>query len=266
MISVNGTDLLCRQEGPRGALPVVLIHGFPLSHAMWDRQVEALRPEFHVAAYDLRGLGASPAGDGQFTMETLVDDLFGLLDALELPDAVLCGMSMGGYVALRAVAREPRRVRGLVLADTRSAADDDAARLARAAAIRAVQREGLAAFADGFLARAFSSAAAAERRPCVAAAREVILRADPRGVCGAQLAMLSRTDTTPALASIRVPTLVLAGDSDEITPPESARAMTAAIPGARFAVIGGAGHMSSLENPGEFNRLLLDFLRGLPRP
>jgi 3-oxoadipate enol-lactonase len=227
---------------------------------MWEPQLRGLSPKYRLIAYDMRGLGESKSGDGQTTMETMLDDLIGLLDALGLDSAVLCGLSMGGYLALRAAEREPRRVSGLVLADTRSSADDNAGRLARAGSIALIKRQGLGAFTDAFLPKLFSPKTLLEGRECVAAARQVVLRSDPAGVCGAILAMLSRTDTTDSLRRLRVPVLVLAGEHDSITPPEACRAMAAAIPGARSAVIPDAGHMSSLENPEAFNAELSGFL------
>lgn len=262
---INGVRHFYRDEGPRAGMPVVLIHGFPLSHAMWEPQIESLAGEVRVVAYDVRGLGGSGAGDGQTTMEVLVDDLLGLLDRLGLGEAVLCGLSMGGYIALRAVEREPARVRALVLADTRSAADADEAKLSRAAAIQAIKKHGLAPFAEDFVKKIFAPATVAESRPCVAAIRDIIVRNDPVGVCGAALALLSRTDTTPALPGIKAPSLVLVGEHDALTPPAGAQALAAAIPGAKLAVIPGAGHMSNLENPVDFNRRLAGFLRRLPR-
>lgn len=262
---INGTRLFYRDEGPRKGLPVVLIHAFPLCHAMWEPQVAALRRGFRVVSYDIRGLGRSAAGDGQSTMELLVDDLAALLDRLELPAAVLCGLSLGGYIALRFAQREPARVRGLVLADTRSQADSDEAKLSRAAAMRAIKAEGLAPFARGFVPKLFAPATLAGAEPCVAEVAAMIRRSRPLGVCSALLAMLSRTDTTPALPGLQVPCLVLAGESDVLTPPAGARTLAAAIPKAEFAVIPGAGHLSSLENPSRFNRCLLDLLRRIPR-
>jgi 3-oxoadipate enol-lactonase len=153
----------------------------------------------------------------------------------------------------------------LVLADTRSEADNDQSKLGRAAAIQAIKKSGLVPFADDFVKRVFAAKTLAEARPCVAAVRAMIVGQEPLGVCAAALAMLSRTDTTPVLDKMKVPALVLVGEQDALTPPACARALAAAIPGAAWASIPDAGHLSSLENPAEFNRLLLGFLRRLPR-
>ncbi|MDD5628529.1 MAG: alpha/beta fold hydrolase [Elusimicrobia bacterium] len=258
-------EAFCVDSGPREGLPVVFIHGFPFDHSMWEPQVRALEHRYRAIAYDVRGLGRSPVGGASAAMETLVDDLIRLLDGLSIPEAALCGLSMGGYIALRAAEREPARVKALILADTRSQADTETARQNRAAAISSIDQDGLQPFARDFVKKMFSPQALAANAPCVAAARSAILRNQPAGVCFAARAIMSRSDTTPALPRIRVPALVLAGEHDSLTPPLEGQAMAAAIPGARFCLIPGAGHLSSVEAPARFNRLLADFLDGLRR-
>jgi 3-oxoadipate enol-lactonase len=257
-------NLFFLDEGPRAGLPIVLIHGFPFDHAMWAPQVQAIKNNYRVVTYDVRGLGRSPLNDVPATTESYVDDLFDLLDHLGLPAAVLCGLSMGGYIALRAIERESQRVHALVLADTRSEADTQQARQNRIAAIRGIEKYGLKPFADDFVKKAFAPRTLAENKPCVASIRDAILRSAPRGVCAAAAAIMSRTDTTPALAKIKVPTLIVGGENDIFTPPESCQAMASAIPGAKFVRIPDAGHLSSLENPQAFNQHLLEFLQSLP--
>ncbi len=141
------------------ARPIVLIHGFPFSHEMWSPQIAFLEKKLRVIAYDVRGHGKSDVGDGQYTLELFVDDLIGLLDHLKIEKAVLCGLSMGGYIALRAIERNPERWHALVLCDTSSQADSNEAKLRRAATIRAIKREGVKPFADTFLESAFAQTA-----------------------------------------------------------------------------------------------------------
>ncbi len=259
--STDGLRLWVRREGPSEGPPVLLVHAFPLGAWMWDTQLRALSSQVPVAAYDVRGFGRSEVGDGQFTMETLVDDLLEVLDALGWERAVLCGLSMGGYIVLRAAERAPERLLGLVLCDTRSAADDDAGRLKRAAVIRRVKHEGLEAWVDDFLEQALAPRTG-ERSPDLALRiREGIVANAPLGVCGAQLAMAARTDTTAVLPEISVPTLVVAGEDDALTPPGTALEMAARLPDAEVVIVPGAGHLSNLENPDAFD----DALRGLLR-
>lgn len=262
-IQVGDTTLAVVEMGPGDGLPVVFIHGFPFSHRMWAPQLRALSDDFRLAAYDLRGHGESPVGDGQYTIEFFADDLIGVLDHLELERAVVCGLSMGGYVLLRALEREPGRFRGAVLCDTRSEADSDEGRLKRVAAIRALRTEGPGAYAERFLPGVLSPETL-ESRPEVVRAVRTMIEANPvEGMVGAQIAMAARTDTTGALARIEVPTLVVVGEDDELTPPGTAREMARRIPGAGVTVIPLAGHVSNLENPDAFNEALRPFLEGL---
>src|SRR5688572_26812997 len=254
---VNGTRLLVRDLGPRDGVPVVLLHGFPMDGTMWRPQIDVLEKGFRVVCWDARGHGRSGGGGAAIAFEWFVDDLLAVLDRLGIDRAVLVGLSMGGYTALRFAEREPSRVRALVLADTKSAADGNEAKVKRAAGARKALAEGSRAFADGFLATAFAPGAGPRT---VAAARKVIAAMDPRAIAAALVALAGRTDTTESLPKIRVPTLVIVGEKDALTPPADSRALAAAIPGARLVEIPGAGHFSNLQAPAAFNDALRGFL------
>jgi len=257
---LNGNEAYYVEVGRTGALPLVLIHGFPFSHEMWDGQIEAFGKQFRVIAYDLRGHGKSGVGDGQYTLEFFVDDLLGLLDHLKIERAVLCGLSMGGYIALRAVERNPERVRGLVLADTQAKADSNEAKLKRAAAIISVKANGVKAYADSFVKSAFAPQTFAGNRAAVEKIKQIIQGNSPLGICGALLALASRTDTSEALSGVKVPTLIIVGELDALTPPLVSKEMHSRIPNSELHVIPNAAHMSNLENPEEFNERVLNFL------
>jgi pimeloyl-ACP methyl ester carboxylesterase len=239
----------------------VLIHGFPLGSEMWHSQIQALKKSYRVVAYDLRGQGRSDTGDGQFTLEFLVDDLIALLDKLKIERAILCGLSMGGYIALRSTERETDRVNGLILCDTKSEADTNEGKLARAAAIKVIKKDGVKTFARNFLNDALSSMSLSDRN-LVGATMKIICRNKPLGLCATLLALAGRTDTTGFLPRVKVPTLILAGDSDKITPPEFSRRMHSSIQGSELRLITKAGHLSNIENSIEFNSHLLKFLKG----
>ena len=262
-ISINGYETPVVDRGPRDGLPVVLVHGFPFRHEMWEGEVAALSDAFRTVAYDLRGLGEASVADGQYTLELYVDDLVALLDTLEVGPAVVCGLSMGGYIALRLAEREPEKLRGLVLCDTRSRADDDQGKLSRARTIQEIKEKGLAPFADGFPELVLAEGTLRDRPELADRVRAMITSASPLGVCGAQLAMAARTDTTGALEGIRVPVLFLVGAEDALTPPETARFMANRVRDAVVEVIPGAAHLSNLENPGAFGAALRGFLGGL---
>ena len=259
-VEVDGVGLNVEVRGPEDAPAVVFLHGFPLSARMWEPQMRALEDRWRLVAPDLRGMGDSDVGDGQYAIDFYADDLFAVLDRLGLEGVVGCGLSMGGYVLLRALEREPGRFRAAVLADTRSAADDDAGRLRRFAAVRALKRKGTEEYARQFVEIVLGRTSLAKRPELVKWVRDVIAARDPVGLAGAQLAMASRTDTTHVLERLDLPVLVVVGDEDELTPRDVAGAMADALPRGRLAVVPGAGHLSNLENPDEFDRVLIRFL------
>jgi 3-oxoadipate enol-lactonase len=262
--SINGVNLYHTEAGNGQSLPVLLVHGFPFSSEMWKSQTELLQKNgFRALSYDLRGHGKSDFGDGQYTIELFVDDLVSLLEHLKITKVVLCGFSMGGYVALRAMERNPERFSALVLCDTTSTSDSNEARLRRAAAIKTVKKDGVKMFAEGFLKAVFSKQSITSSHDAVGAARKMILSNSPTGICGALLAMAGRTDTTESLAKINVPTLILVGQHDTITPPAAAKSMHERIKNSKMHIIENAAHMSCMENPVQFNDYLIKFLKGV---
>ncbi len=255
------TEIDFEVDGSRTGVAVVLIHGFPFSRAMWKPQIEALRKEHHVIAYDVRGHGASPVGDGQFSIEYFVDDLMALLDHLKISRSVAIGLSMGGYIALRAIERHPDRFRGLVLCDTRSEADGNEGKIKRAGQAKAVKISGVKVFADAFVKGLFYEKTFQTNPQAVEAIRQMIERTSPTAVAGTLLALAARTDTTASLFSIKVPALILVGRHDTLTPPSASHAMKEKIPGAEIHILPNAGHLSNLEQADEFNFHLLNFLK-----
>lgn len=250
-----------QEHGDVDSPPVVLIHGFPFSHKMWEHQALALAARYRVITYDLRGLGESVDETNHFTLEILVDDLLGLLDHLQIRKAAMVGFSMGGYIALRAIEREPTRFSMLVLADTQSAADSDEAKLKRTKALRSLQQAGIDVYGDEFLKSAVSSTTLETKRSLIANLKSMISSNSMAGLRGALFAMMSRTDTTQSLRNITVPTLVVVGSEDRITPVAQSEILKKSIPNARLALIAESGHMSNLENPEAFNSALLSFLK-----
>jgi pimeloyl-ACP methyl ester carboxylesterase len=260
---VAGTSLRydVRGEGPT----VLLLHAFPLDLTMWDAPAKALAATHRVLRFDARGFGGTPPGEGLLTMERIADDAAALLDHLGLSRAVVCGLSMGGYAAFAFVRRHADRLAGLVLADTRTAPDSVEARRARSAQADAVRREGPAGIADGFLQKALGATTQKERPEVVARVREMVLAAPARGVVDALAGLAARGDSAPTLREIRVPTLVLCGAEDALTPPADAEAIHRGVPGSTLVVLPGAGHLSALEDPPAFTAALAGFLRTLPR-
>jgi pimeloyl-ACP methyl ester carboxylesterase len=247
-------------QGP----PVVLLHAFPLSRLMWRPQADALRDAYRVITPDLRGFGSSLAFPGAPSVEQLADDVAALLDELKVEEPVaLGGLSMGGYVALAFARRHAARLRGLVLADTRAEADDEVARANRERLIVFAADNPAGAVLEQMLGKLLGEQTRQQHPEVVEQVRAIAGAQAPAGVVQALQALRDRPDAGPSLGAIRVPTLVLVGRDDALTPPALAESLAARIPGARLEVIDGAGHLSNLERPDRFNAALRAFLDGL---
>jgi len=258
---VRGIEVAYDDAGAGAA--VVFLHGFPFDRSMWREQVESLRGAWRVVAPDLRGHGETSVTDAPATMEEMAEDLAALLDELEIERAVVAGLSMGGYVALAFFRKHARRVRALILADTRAQADTDEARRTREETAGRTLRDGMEAIADAMLPKLLATATRQKDSEVTTRVREMILRTNPRGAAAALRGMAVRRDQTEMLPEIDVPTLIVVGSDDVITPPSNAEEMHALIKGSRLLKIEGAGHVSNLERPAEFNRALEEFLSSL---
>jgi 3-oxoadipate enol-lactonase len=258
---IAGGDIAYETDGRGAAL--LLLHAFPLGLVMWEPQARAFASSHQVIRFDARGFGGSPSGDGLLTMERIADDAVALLDHLGVSRAIVCGLSMGGYAAFALVRRHPDRLKALVLADTRAGADGDAARSARAAQADKVRKEGSAAIADAVLPKLVGETTHTQRPEILARLRETIAANPPRGIADALAGLAARADSTPTLREIRVPTLVVCGAEDVLTPLAESEALVRGIAGSRLEVIPAAGHLSSVENPDAFNAALGKFLMGL---
>ncbi|WP_165224601.1 alpha/beta fold hydrolase [Aquisphaera insulae] len=245
---------------------LVLLHGFPLSRAMWDGQIEALGSVCRIIAPDLRGHGESDAPDGVYAMDEMADDVIELLDAMGITQpVVLGGLSMGGYVALSLVLRYPERVCGLMLMDTRAAADTPETARGREETARTVLHEGDGhSMIETMIPRLFSKSTREKLPHKVGAMLAVMERTSSQGIAGALRGMAVRPDRRDDLSKITVPTLVLVGEDDAVSPVDEAREIAGRIPQARLVVIPGAGHLSPFENPTATNAAILGFLAELP--
>ncbi len=246
----------------RGSV-VLFLHAFPLGSFMWDDAAAGLEREHTVVRFDCRGFGASPPGDGPLSMERIADDASGLLDHLGLGQAVVIGCSMGGYAAFALARRQPDRLRALVLQNTRANPDTPEARANRARLAEQVLKQGAGVVVDAFLPRLLGETTQRERTALVAGLRERILATPPRGLANALLGLGARADSTPTLREIRVPTLVLGGDEDVLTPPSDMEALARGIAGARQVVLPRCGHLPSLETPAPYLGVLREFLAEL---
>lgn len=244
--------------------PLLFLHAFPLSSRMWEGQLAAFSPSHRCLALDFAGFGGSVAAvtAGEVSrMEDLADQARALLDHVGVERAVVCGLSMGGYAAFALAEAAPERLAGLILADTRAGADTEEGRKGRLAMAERVAKEGTGFLAEAMIPKLLGSTTRAERPQVVSWVSQEIAAARPEGVAAAQRGMAERPDRFATLAKLAVPTLALAGEEDELTPPDEARRLAAAVAGSHLAILPRAGHLSSLETPGAWNGAVAQFLR-----
>jgi 3-oxoadipate enol-lactonase len=244
-------------EGPA----LLLVHGFPFHAGMWEAQLLGLSDHARVIAPDLRGFGMSdPGGVEPLMMEDHAADLARLLDELEIQRAVVCGLSMGGYVALACWREFRDRVAGLILADTKAAPDTEEARRGRYDLAERVRDAGTGVAVDALLPKLLSQRTLREQPAVEGRLRQIMEGTLADTVARALHGMAERPDATGLLAGIDVPALVITGEDDALIPPEEAHRLAEAIPDARLERIAGAGHVPPMEAPDEFNALVRDFL------
>lgn len=243
--------------------PVVLLHGFPFNRSMWSEQMEVLSSRHHVLAPDLRGHGETTVTTDPATMEEMAHDVAALMEKLEIRRAAICGLSMGGYVAMALYRMFPLRARALILVDTRPGADTEEAKANRETQAAKALQEGMAGIADAMLPKLLSPKTVAKNPAVVARVREMILKTSPEGAAAALRGMAQRRDQTAFLSRVICPALIAVGREDMITPLSEAQLMHREIGGSRLEVIEDAGHVSNLEQPESFNRALTRFLREL---
>ncbi len=243
-------------------IPVLFLHGFPHNRSLWAPQLGALATPARTITMDLRGFGESVPGRA-VSVDDYADDAAALLDVLGIDRAVVAGLSMGGYAALAFWRRHGARVRALVLCDTKAGADDDAARAARRKMQALARDGGSAAIANGMIGGMVGPTTRLNNPELVDELHRMMSLAPEDGVGGALDALMSRPDSTATLATINVPTLIIVGEEDALTPATEARTMHLAIGGSRLEIIAGAGHVSNAERPATFNHALSEFLVSL---
>lgn len=238
-------------------LPVVFLHAFPLNGTMWARQLEALAPRRTLAPH-FPGFGGRPPGEA--TLDAFARAALADMDAAGIGEAVVVGLSMGGYTAFRLHALAPDRVAALVLADTRAGADDEAGRAKRTDQAARARREGVGWLADALVPALLGETTRRGRADVVEQVRALVAQADAEGVARALEAMRGRPDSTPDLARIRVPVLALVGEEDTLTPPAEAKKIAEGVSDGRLVVLPGAGHLANLEAPEAFDAALREFV------
>ncbi len=241
---------------------VVLVHAFPLSSEMWDPQRSALPDGWSLFTPDLPGFGGSTEPPAM-SVEAMAASVLAAMDARGIRRAVIGGTSMGGYVTFAMLRLAPQRFSGLVLVDTRATADSDQQKEGRRKMMATARERGASAIADEMLPKLLGETTKRERPEVAGRVRRMIEGNRPDTIAGAVEAMMTRPDSTPLLADVRVPALIVCGDEDTLTPPSDSESMHCSIPGSRLVLLPGAGHLASLETPEPFNAAFRDFVSSL---
>ena len=248
-------------EGGTG-IPILFIHGFPHNRSLWAPQLQGLPLHARCVAADLRGFGETSAKP-PYSMDQYADDLIGLLDVLHIDKAVVAGLSMGGYAAFATWRRHAGRVRGLILANTKAGADTEEARAKRRSLMDVARDQGSSAIADSMITGMLGKTTRGKRPEIMNTVHRMIASSPVDGVIGALQALMDRPDSTPTMATIDVPTLIVTGDEDAIIPVSESESMHAAIRNSTLEVITGAGHLTNLERPAAFNHVVSEFIAKL---
>lgn len=246
-----------------GTVPIIFLHGFPFDKSMWKAQLEHLKENNRVIAVDIRGFGKSIDEVTPLSMELFTEDLILFMEELNIERAILCGLSMGGYIALDAIKRFPERFDALILCDTQCIADTSEVKEKRHKTIEEINTNGSAIFKEKFIKSVFHSETLANKPVLVDELRTVVNQNSDRVIKAGLLALANRSETCSILKNITIPTLIICGRQDEVTPLAQSEAMHISIPNSELRIIDNAGHVSNLESPVEFNSYINEFLTTL---
>lgn len=260
---VNNLLVSYTVAGPDESPVIIFVHGFPLDKTMWDKQMDALKANYQVIAYDIRGHGNSETGKNKFSIDLFVSDLIAFMDVLNIQKASLCGLSMGGYIVLNAVENYPERFESIVLSDTSCMDDSPETREKRMKSIESIQENGVENYAGESVKKLFLADSFATKVTEIAAVKQMILKTTIRSLSKTLFALSRRSETCSKLPEIKLPALIMVGAEDEITPPEASKFMHENIKGSVLHIVKHAGHLSNLENPDDFNKQLKLFFDGV---
>jgi 3-oxoadipate enol-lactonase len=256
---VNDLAVSYTDQGEDDAHVIIFIHGFPMNKSSWNKQLDVLKENYRVIAYDIRGHGESESGTSAFSIERFVSDLLYFMDALKIEKASLCGLSMGGYIALNAIENCPNRFDSVVLSDTHCINDSKKIIEKRLNSIESINKNGVKKYAEDTVKNLFAPESFSTKTSEIEAVKEMIVNTSEESLTKTLLALCIREETCSLLHYIKIPTLILVGEHDIIAPPEVATFMHEKIKNSMLHIIAGAGHLSNLENPTEFNHQLIKF-------
>jgi 3-oxoadipate enol-lactonase len=246
-----------------GIIPIIFLHGYPFDKTMWNNQMEFLKLSYRVISCDIRGFGKSKDENSSLSIDLFVDDLIELMDDIGIEKAILCGLSMGGYIALNAVKNFEERFEALVLCDTQCIADSVEVKEKRYKTIETIEVNGVAEFNEGFIKNVFHKDSLSNKKELVEQLRKVVFSNSKQIIKQGLMALAERTETCSTLDKITIPTLIICGREDIVTPLAQSEFLNQSINGSLLRVIENAGHVSNLEQPDEFNKHLHDFLASL---
>lgn len=251
--------LVSYTDSGKDFLPLIFIHGFPFNKSSWLPQ-EELHDQARIITYDLRGFGETTSGAKTVSIDVFADDLISFMDKLNIAQCAVCGLSMGGYILLNAIARYPQRFKAAILSDTQCLADSKENKEKRYNTIADIQKNGLEAFAAGFVKKVYTATSLENKHELIEKTKLMITSNSKVSITAALKALAERRESCSMLKNISVPTLVLCGKEDSLTPPSLSDYLFNAIPGAKLYRIEKAGHLSNLEQPKEFNKLIKEFI------
>jgi 3-oxoadipate enol-lactonase len=261
-LKVNIDDLVVNYDdnGPVFAPAVLFIHGTPFNKSMWDLQSEALKSNYRVIGFDLRGHGNTKGAAPELSIDVFTEDLIRFMDALDLEKVIVCGHGLGGYIALDAIDKYPERFNAMVLAGVQCMQDSEETREARNNFIKVLEEGGAEKFADEIMRDLFAPTSFVTRKEEVRSVRKMISETSAESIVRTLNGLSQRRESCSNLWSLRVPVLLLAGREDTMTPADVAKFMRDNITGSVLHEIDYAGHMCNLENTHEFNQLLKAFI------
>lgn len=258
-INVNNFNLSYNDVG-EGSIPIIFLHGFPFDKTMWEGQLEFLKKTHRVIACDIRGFGKSTDEESELSIDLFADDLIQFMNTLGIEKAIVCGLSMGGFITLNAMKKWPSRFTALILCDTQCIADSPEVKKKRHKNIDEIEANGTTNFNEGFIKTVFHKDSLMNKMDLVEQLRNVVFSNSQHIISQGLVALGGRSETCSILGNITIPTLIICGREDEVTPLAQSEFMNKHIKRSKLRIIDNAGHVSNLEQPNAFNGYLVEFL------
>ncbi len=261
-VNVNNFTISYDDIG-EGGIPIIFLHGYPFDKTMWHGQIDFLKTSHRAIACDIRGFGKSKDEESTLSIDLFGDDLMQFMDQLNIDKAIICGLSMGGYLALNVMKRFPSHFEALILCDTQCIADTTEGKEKRYKTIEEIEAEGVTNFNEGFIKKVFHKDSIKNKTKLVEQLRNVVFTNSKNIITKGFAALAEHSETCSSLSKISIPTLIICGREDQVTPLAQSEFMNKNIKGSILHIIDNAGHVSNLEQPKEFNKYLGDFLTDL---